>query len=100
MDIHSISDELKDKFRKLYDLEVKNWRYNDGYLDENDELSGVETYGLIAEDVESVLPEAVTHKNGLVENYRDRHVLNALLFLVQEQHVEIDELKKKVEALT
>ena len=99
-DIHSISDELKDKFRKLYDLEVKNWKYNDGYLDESDELSGAETYGLIAEDVESVLPEAVTHKNGLVENYRDRHVLNALLFLVQEQHAEIDELKKKVEALS
>ena len=99
-DIHSLSDELKDKFRKLYDLEVKNWKYNDDYLDENDELWGVETFGLIAEDVESVLPEAVTHKNGLVENYRDRHVLNALLFLVQEQHAEIDELKKKVEALS
>lgn len=97
--IHHISDDLKEKFRSLYDIEVKSWKYNDGYLDSADELSGIETFGLIAEDVEGVLPEAVTHRDGLVENYRDRHILNALLFLVQEQHKEIEELKARIDTI-
>lgn len=98
--IHNVSEELIAKFYKLYDIEVKNWTYNDGYLEETDELNGVETYGLIAEDVDAILPEAVTHKaNGDIENYRDRHIMNAMLYLLQQQKKEIDILKEKVNAL-
>lgn len=97
---HSLSEDLKDKFRKLYDLEVKSWTYNDDYLSEEDELYQTETYGLIAEDVSEVLPEAVVHdKEGNPNNYRDRHILNAMLVLLQEQKKSIDSLESRLEAL-
>ncbi len=97
---HSLNDELKDKFRKLYDLEVKSWTYNDDYLSDEDELYQTETFGLIAEDVAEVLPEAVYHNdNGDIDNYRDRHLINAMLVLLQEQKKSIDSLESRLEAL-
>lgn len=98
--IHSLTDELKHKFRSLYDIEVKNWTYNDDYIDTEDDLYNVETFGLIAEDVESVLPEAVVYnKDGTVDNYRDRHLINAILYLIQDQKKEIDQLRTEVNEL-
>ena len=97
---HSLSEDLKDKFRKLYDLEVKSWTYNDDYLSDEDELYQTETFGLIAEDVAEVLPEAVYHNdNGDIDNYRDRHLINAMLVLLQEQKKSIDSLESRLEAL-
>lgn len=97
--IHEMDDELLKKIHGLYDVKVKCWTYNDGYLEEGDELVGKETFGLIAEDVAAVLPEAVHHNNGAVENYRDRHLINAMLVLLQEQHKEIEALKERVDKL-
>ena len=94
--IHSLSEEMKAKFRGLYDVEVKNWTYNDGYLEEGDELVGKETFGLIAEDVAEVLPEAVHYEDGMVENYRDRQLINAMLVLLQDQKKEIEALKEAI----
>ena len=97
---HSLNDELKEKIRKLYDIEVKSWTYNDDYLSDEDELYQTETFGLIAEDVAEVLPEAVYHNdNGDIDNYRDRHILNAMLVLLQEQKKQIDSLEYRIEAL-
>lgn len=97
---HSLSEDLKDKFRKLYDLEVKSWTYNDDYLSDEDELYQTETFGLIAEDVAEVLPEAVYHNdNGDIDNYRDRNLINAMLVLLQEQKKSIDSLESRLEAL-
>lgn len=97
-DIHSMSDEMKSKIEGLYDIEVKSWTYNEDYLDSEDELYGVETFGLIAEDLNEVLPEAITHNpDGSISNYRDRNLLNAMLYLLQQQKKEIDELKAKLE---
>ena len=99
-DIHSMPEELKAKMRGLYDVEVKCWKYNEDYLAEEDELFGVETFGLIAEDLNEVLPEAITHKaDGSISNYRDRNLLNAMLYLIQEQKKEIDQLKADVKTL-
>ena len=97
-DIHSMPDELKAKIEGLYDVEVKCWKYNEDYLDKEDELFGVETFGLIAEDLNEVLPEAITHKaDGSISNYRDRNLLNAMLVLLQEQKKEIEALKEAIQ---
>lgn len=97
---HSLNDELKGKIRKLYDIEVKSWTYNDDYLSDEDELYQTETFGLIAEDVAEVLPEAVYHNdNGDIDNYRDRHLINAMLVLLQEQKKQIDSLEHRIESL-
>lgn len=99
-DIRSMPDELKEKIEGLYDVEVKCWKYNEDYLDEEDELFGVETFGLIAEDLNEVLPEAITHKaDGSISNYRDRNLLNAMLVLLQDQKKEIDSLKASIEEI-
>lgn len=96
-DIHSLTDEFREKIKGLYDVEVKRWKYNEDYLDKKDELFGVETFGLIAEDLNEVLPEAITHKSdGSISNYRDRNLLNAMLVLLQDQKKEIDALKEAI----
>lgn len=97
--IHSLNDDLKSRFNSLYDLEVKNWTYNDDYIDPNDQLYQKETFGLIAEDVEKVLPEFVVYDNGQVDNYRDRNLINAMLVLIQEQKRKIDELEQRLTIL-
>lgn len=99
-DINDMSGELIKKIYGLYDIEIKEWVYNDDYIDSEDQLYQTTTFGLIAEDVYSVLPDAVIlDKDGLVENYRDRHLLNAMLVLIQDQKKEIDKLKESLEEL-
>ena len=96
-DIHSMPDEFKKRMEGLYDVEVKCWKYNEDYLDKEDELFGKETFGLIAEDLNEVLPEAITHKaDGSISNYRDRNLLNAMLVLLQDQKKEIEALKEAI----
>lgn len=96
-DIDSLTDEFREKIKGLYDVEVKRWKYNEDYLDKEDELFGKETFGLIAEDLNEVLPEAITHKaDGSISNYRDRNLLNAMLVLLQDQKKEIDALKEAI----
>jgi hypothetical protein len=96
-DIDSLTDEFREKIKGLYDVEVKRWKYNEDYLDKEDELYGIETFGLIAEDLNEVLPEAITHKaDGSISNYRDRNLINALLVLVQDQKKEIEALKEAI----
>ena len=92
-DIHSMTDELKNKICGLYDDEVKNWTYNDDYIDPEDNLYQTETFGLIAEDVAEVLPEATVTVDGIVTNYRDRHIINALLVLIQDLNRRLKELE-------
>ena len=99
-DIHPLSEEQKARFRKLYDVEVKNWKYNEDYIGKSSNGLGKERYGLIAEDVAEFIPEAVfDDEDGNIENYDDRKILNAMLFLIQEQKRQIDSLEKRVEKL-
>lgn len=97
--IAPLDEERKKSFEKLYGIELKRWTYNDGYFDESDELNGVETYGLIAEEVNEIIPEIITHEDGKIENFRDRELTLAMLYLVQEQKKEIDILKDRVKQL-
>lgn len=95
--IRDLTDAKKAEFKKLYEINVQEWTYNDDYIDPADELYQKETFGIIAEDLQLAIPSAVTHDaDGLVQNYRDRDLLNAMLYLLQEQKKEIDLLKEKM----
>lgn len=95
--IQELSDAKKEEFEKLYEINVREWMYNDDYIDPADELYQKETFGIIAEDLQLAIPSAVTHDaDGLVQNYRDRDLLNAMLYLLQEQKKEIDLLKERL----
>lgn len=83
---------------KLYDVPVVQFKFNEDYLSSEDERYGKDIIGLIAEDVEAVLPIAVDHD-------REHPMWNililvpAMLKLIQKQHNEIELLKEKVNAL-
>lgn len=98
--ITDMSSELIDRIHGLYNLKVKEWIYNDDYIDSEDQLYRTKTFGLIAEDVHEVIPDIIVKdKNGDVKTYRDRHLINAILVLVQEQKKEIDELRLEIKKI-
>lgn len=91
-----IGEIQNEEAEKLLSLHVVDFVYKPGYLDENDENNGRTMTGLFAEDVANLFPDAVYHRNGLVENYIDRQLLVRLIKLCQIQQQEIDALKKGV----
>lgn len=99
-DIKLIEDEPLDP-KKLYDLPVVQFVYNDGYLMDEDERNGMVLPGFIVEDMEKLYPVAVDHdQEGRPTNWTDRFLIPAMLALIQEQHKEIEELKKQMERMT
>ncbi len=85
---------------KLYDIEIVQFKYNNDYLDESDQRYGVDCIGFIAEQVNEVYPIAADRETGEPRNWEMRYIIPPMLALIQEQHKEIEELKKKVEALS
>lgn len=81
----------------LYDIEVKQFRFND---DTEASRKGIDLIGFIAEQVEEVYPIAVDYdENGQVETWREHYIIPPMLKLIQEQHEQIEELTKRIEAL-
>ena len=95
---HDISNVLSDENdpHRLYDLPVKQFVYNDDHKPQYDDMRGKTIPGFIAEDVESVYPNAVIYHDGEVESWDERRIIPGMLALIQEQKQEIDTLKKQV----
>lgn len=97
-DIKLLSPDWHEQIHRLYDLEVKSWTYNEDHLTPDDEHQGRELIGIIAEELEEVMPNAVLHdKDGNVTSYSDRVLLNAMLVLLQEQNKRIEELERRIQ---
>ena len=85
---------------KLYDLNVVQYKYNDGYLEENDQRYGKDFIGFIAEEVAEKYPLACNvDGEGRPEMWEIGILFPALLKLVQEQKKLIDNLTEHVEKL-
>lgn len=85
---------------KLLSLPVKTFKYNDGYLDPDDQNYNKTLPGLMAEDVDDIYPVAsYDNKDGLVENWMDRSVLVGTLALVQKLYARVDELEARIQQL-
>lgn len=98
--IAELSDESL-KPEKLYDLPIKQYKFKDGYLAEDDEYEDRTVIGFIAEDVADIYPIAAYHNdNGEVENWDARYIVPPMLKLVQDQKERIDELVAKIDKLT
>ena len=81
--------------RKLYELPVKTYKYNDDYLSEDDPRHGQTFIGFIAEDVQSAYEPAVDYDDdGKPESWNSRVIVPALLKLVQEQNERLKELEE------
>lgn len=81
---------------KLYGIDVVQFKYNDDYLDENDQRYGIDCIGFIAEQVNEVYPIAADCETGSPRNWEMRYLIPPMLALIQQQKKEIDKLKEQV----
>ena len=85
---------------KLYDAEVVQFTYKDGYLIDEDTRNGKLISGFIVEDLEKVYPIAIDYNdNGEPEMWNVNIIVPSMLKLIQDQKKKIDELEARIEAL-
>lgn len=94
-DIRAVINEELDPHH-LYDIEVVQFKYNEDYLDPNDQRYMTDCIGFIAEQVNEVYPIAADRETGEPRNWEMRYIIPPMLYLIQEQKKEIDKLKRKV----
>lgn len=102
-DIKNIEDEELDP-HKLYDLQIKQFKYRDDFLNKNDYRYNKNLIGFIAEEVEKIYPIATDYEkdkdgNVVVENWNERYIVPAVLKLVQEQHEQIEQLQNEIKEM-
>lgn len=99
--IEQLTDEELDPHR-LYNLEVKQFRYNTDVPLQYPDMYGKTIPGLIAEEVAEVYPAAVIHHPDHpddIESWDERRLIPPMLKLIQEQHEKIEELEARIERL-
>ena len=85
---------------KLYDLKIKQFKFKDDYLDKKDKRYGQNIIGFIAEDVKDIYEIATEYdEDGNVEMWNSDVMIPAMLKLIQEQHNDIETMKKEIETL-
>ena len=85
--------------KHLYDIEVVQFKYNDDYLEENDQRYGIDCIGFIAEQVNEVYPIAADRETGEPRNWEMRYLIPPMLALIQKQKKKLDELESRIEVL-
>ena len=83
----------------LYDIEVVQFKYNDDYLEENDQRYGIDCIGFIAEQVNEVYPIAADRETGEPRNWEMRYIIPPMLALIQQQKKKIDDLESRMNEL-
>ena len=97
---HDITSELSEDPEKLYGVEVRQYKYNDDYLSEDDQRYGKDIIGFIAEEVAEAMPGAVEYDDeGRPEMWNVHVIVPAMMKLIQNQKKEIDELKARMDLL-
>ena len=97
-DIKPIENEELDP-EHLYDIEVVQFKYNDDYLEENDQRYGIDCIGFIAEQVNEVYPIAADRETGEPRNWEMRYIIPPMLALIQQQKKKIDDLESRMNEL-
>lgn len=98
-DIKPIENKTLDPHR-LLDLQVVQFKWNEGLYLPYKDMEDKDIPGIIAEDVEKIYPSATIHnKEGEVESWDERRILPGMLALIQEQHKRLDEQQKEIESL-
>lgn len=85
---------IKDALKKINSLGGYRFKWKDG--DEN--YSGYD-YGLIAQEVEKVLPEAVVERNGVKAIRSSNQVISLLVEAVKELDNKVEDLELKYDSL-
>lgn len=83
---------------KLYDLEVVQFKYNDGVItDKNDVRYGKDLPGFIIEDLDKIYPIAIDKPSDDVKTWtlNMRFLIPAMLKLIQEQNERLEQLEQE-----
>jgi len=82
--------------KKLLDLPVRAFRYNEDYVTPTDDRAEVLIPGFIAEEVDAIYPIACDYSETKgPESWNDRVILPAMLALIQDQETRIQALEGK-----
>jgi len=96
-----------DNYRDVLDIPVVTFKYNEGYIPENDIRYQKDIPGFIAEDVEKAYPIAVDYQDIVdeegnatgekqVEDWNPRYIIPPMLALIQEHEERIAKLEEKL----
>ena len=94
-DIQDIQSEELNPAR-LYDLPVREFKFKEGYLSEDDACVDTLVPGFIAEEVAEIYPIACEYDGDKPENWNIRFIVPAMLKMIQDQKKEIDTLKEQI----
>ena len=99
-DIYTVVDPRLDPHR-LYDIDVVQFKYKPSFynLPEGTEMPTV--IGMLADDIDRIYPCACEYdeETGEVINWLERYMIPPMLALIQEQHKDIESLKRENLAL-
>ena len=96
---HDITAKISEDLdaHKLYDLDMKQFVFNDDHGTQYADMKGKTLPGFIAEDVAKVYPAAaIRDADGNIESWDERRIIPGMLKLIQEQHDEIEQLKRVI----
>lgn len=102
-----IKTEIKKEYdektspEKLYDVEVVQFKYKEGYISPEDSRADTPLLGFIVEDLDEVYPNAVDKESEDSEKWgwNSTYIIPPMLRLIQDQKKEIDELRSEIEKI-
>lgn len=95
---HDITKNINEEMdpKRLYDIDVVQFVFNDDYIDKNDQRARTPVIGMIAEDVREKYPVACdVNENGTAETWSERFIIPPMLALIQEQNERIKRLEAR-----
>lgn len=88
-----------EKADALYDVQVRQFKYKNNYINKDDQRFDTVVPGFIVEELKDVYPIAVDYEGDNPKDWNERYLIPPMLKLIQEQHEQIEELTKRIEAL-
>lgn len=91
--IEEVTDDVLNP-KRLYDLPIWQYKYNNDAIEKGDDLYGKTVIGLMADEVEEIYPRAAAHDQyGRATSWNPNVMIPAMLALIQEQKKELTDLK-------
>jgi hypothetical protein len=92
VDLQTVADFAPSK---ILELRPRAFKYNNDYLQENDQRYGKMLPGFISEEIAEILPIAVDIQDGKIETWNERMLIPGIVALLQEQESRLNKLEGK-----
>ena len=80
-------------------MQVRQFKYKDDYIDKDDQRFDTVVPGFIVEELKDVYPIAVDYDGDKPKDWNERYMIPPMLKLIQDQHKQIEDLTRRIEAL-